>query len=438
MPTANDQLRKARERTESPSHAGEHLSRQELAELVNAFVWEHHGKVVEIDANYIGKLERGVIRRPDSELYREAMRTILGTSSDAALGFGNRRRALVKVAGVNRNQFLRTAALGIGALTLAPVAAFLDGAEPPPPPSHVGESDIKQIHAASKHFASWDHKSGGGLARAAVLAQLRFSAGFLDATYPDKLKRPLHSAVGYLAHTCAFMDFDAYAHTDARRRFEFALYCAEEAQDWHLRAKVLSSMARQSIWRGQPDEGLTLTEHALVRADRLTATERAMLHTAHARALAKMGRVRETLIAVGTADDHFAHRTPGNDPSWMAYYDAAQHAGDTGHALFDLAAHGRSPAEATKRLAAAVAGHTEEFARSRAISQIKLSSLTMATGDPREAAAIGSAALDVVGTIRSRRAADDLRELIRIGKRHRKVPEVNLLERRIDKVLLAS
>src|SRR4051812_19698792 len=39
MSTANDQLRRARERTESPTHTGESLSRQELAELVNAYVW---------------------------------------------------------------------------------------------------------------------------------------------------------------------------------------------------------------------------------------------------------------------------------------------------------------------------------------------------------------------------------------------------------------
>lgn len=196
------------------------------------------------------------------------------------------------------------------------------------------------------------------------------------------------------------MAFDAYAHHDARRIFRFALASAEKAGDWHLRAKILSSMARQAIWTGQPDEGLTYAEHALFHADCLTATERAMLYTACARALAKMQRVRETLIAVGTADDHFAHADPANDPSWMHYYDAAQHAGDTGHALFDVAMLGRSPEEAGRRLAAAVAGHDAGFARSRAISQTELASLTMAAGDPVEAAMIGAAALDAAGTIR--------------------------------------
>lgn len=302
----------------------------------------------------------------------------------------------------------------------------------------VGATEIEQIRAAARVFAGWDHIYGGGLAREAVLAQLRWSAGLLDATCPVELQANLLSAVGYLGHTCAFMAFDAYAHEDARRIFRFALGCAEHAGDWHLRAKILSSMARQAIWTGQPDEGLTLTEHALVRADRLTATERAMLQTARARALAKMQRVRETLIAVGAADDNFSHSSTGNDPPFMAYYDAAQHEGDTGHALFDLAMLGRSHAEAYDRLAAAVAGHSAQYARSRAISHIKLASLTMAIGNPVEAATIGTDALNVAGTIRSRRAADDLRELNHYAARYSDIEDVVALRQRITTAVLAS
>ncbi|MGW7531705.1 XRE family transcriptional regulator [Amycolatopsis sp. NPDC054798] len=433
----NDQLRQARERTESPTQSGECLSRQELADLVNQHIAVHHETQAVTDANYIGKLERGVIRWP-SALYREALRAVLGASTDAALGFTNRRRAVVKLADVDRKQFLRSVGLGVGALTLAPVAARLQGSEPTPVPARVGTAEIGQIATAAKVFAGWDHTYGGGLAREAVQAQLHWSAGLLDASCDEALRGPLRSAIGYLAHTCGFMAFDAYAHDDATHAFQFGLACAEEAGDWHLRAKILSSMARHAIWIGKPDEGLTWIEHALVRADRLTATERAMLHTAHARALAKMRRTRDALAAVGRADDEFAHATPANDPPWMAYYDHAQHVGDTGHALFDLAIHGHRPLDATARLSDAVTGHTDAYARSRAISQTKLATLTMATGDPAEAAVIGQAALDAAGTVRSRRAADDLRELSRYAHRHSRTPEVAALRQRIHTVVAAS
>jgi hypothetical protein len=214
--------------------------------------------------------------------------------------------------------------------------------------------------------------------------------------------------------------------------FSLALSCAEEAGDWHLRAKALSSMARQAIWRGDPDMGLTLIDVAFIRADRLTATERAMLLTARARALAKLGREQETLRVIGQADEEFSDARPANDPVWMAYYDLAQHVGDTGHALFDLAIRNDKHApEAARRLEGAVTGHGDTFARSRAISQTKLASLLMKTGDPSEAATVGAAALAAAGQIHSRRAADDVRELGSFATPHETIDEVAELRQNI-------
>ena len=83
----NDRLRRARERIESPHATGEPLSRQELAELVNAWVFEHQERVIELDANYIGKLEQGTIRWPREPDRRAAFRAVLGVATDAELGF---------------------------------------------------------------------------------------------------------------------------------------------------------------------------------------------------------------------------------------------------------------------------------------------------------------------------------------------------------------
>ena len=263
------------------------------------------------------------------------------------------------------------------------------------------------------------------------MGQLRWSAGLLGAICPAPLRPELFSAVGYLAYTAGYVAFDAYAHEDARRLFQFALACAEQAGDWALRAYVLDGMALQAIWIGQPDEGLTLTEHALVRADRLTETGQAMLHTDRGRALAKMRRVNETLTAVGTAEDHFARSTPADDPPFLGNYNAAFLAGNTGHALFDIAVLGHNLTQATDRLTAAAAGHTASHPRSGAICLTKLASLTMATGDPLQAATIGHEALEAAGTIRSRRVTDNLRELAHYADPHRHLDEVAHLRHRI-------
>ncbi|GAA0950868.1 hypothetical protein [Nonomuraea longicatena] len=440
MPDRNDALRGARERLPSPVALGQPTSRQELAELVNAWIYRRYHRETCLTANYLGKLERGLVRWPRSD-YREALRAIFNVETDVALGFRRPTRApaasAVKEGGVNRKTFLRTAAGAAVTVSLTDIAHLGQVTEPP---GRVRAADIHELRALAGVFSTWDHTYGGSLVREAVNAQLRHSVSLLQhATCPRPLRDELYTAVGWLAHSGAAMAFDAFAHDDARKMFRFALSCAEEAQNWHLRAKVLSLMARQAIWCGDADGGLTLVELALVRADRLTPGERAMLHTARARAMAKLGRVTETLESVSRADDHFARVRPRDEAPWMRYYDAAQHAGDTGHALFDLAfrVDWRYAADAAARLESAIGGHGAPYVRSRAFSGIKLASLTMATGDPEEAAGIGMRALRDAGRIRSCRARDDMRELAALAHLHEGRPPVAELTGRIRTVVQA-
>ncbi|WP_406106508.1 hypothetical protein [Micromonospora globbae] len=62
------------------------MSRQELAEAVNAYLYEHAGRRFAIHAGYIGKLERGEHRWPAAH-YRTALRAVLRRDTDADLGF---------------------------------------------------------------------------------------------------------------------------------------------------------------------------------------------------------------------------------------------------------------------------------------------------------------------------------------------------------------
>jgi hypothetical protein len=111
---ANHAFRSAREHHASSIDPGEPLSRQELAENVNRWVYEHTGKTVALDANYIGKLERGSIRWPNRQ-YRDAFRFVLKTSNDRQLGFHppHRRsgRHEEEQMPVRRDDFLRLSTL---------------------------------------------------------------------------------------------------------------------------------------------------------------------------------------------------------------------------------------------------------------------------------------------------------------------------------------
>ncbi|MGH3903746.1 MAG: hypothetical protein ACRDTE_06100 [Pseudonocardiaceae bacterium] len=91
MRERNHLLRAARECTPSRQVPGEGLSRREVAEAVNAWLYQNTDKTTALDANYVAKLERGVVRWPSTH-YRAGLRAVLGVATDAELGFFPPRR----------------------------------------------------------------------------------------------------------------------------------------------------------------------------------------------------------------------------------------------------------------------------------------------------------------------------------------------------------
>jgi tetratricopeptide (TPR) repeat protein len=81
----NDLFRQARERLRSPSGAPRPISRQELAEAVNAHLWQQHDIRESLDEHDIGRIERGETRWP-GKWRRAGLRAVLGANSDADLG----------------------------------------------------------------------------------------------------------------------------------------------------------------------------------------------------------------------------------------------------------------------------------------------------------------------------------------------------------------
>ncbi|MEO3776175.1 hypothetical protein ABGB16_04810 [Micromonospora sp. B11E3] len=61
------------------------MSRQEVAEAVNAWIWEHQRRRTCLDSRYVGKLERGESRWPGSHI-RAGLRGVFGVDNDASIG----------------------------------------------------------------------------------------------------------------------------------------------------------------------------------------------------------------------------------------------------------------------------------------------------------------------------------------------------------------
>lgn len=88
----NNKLIDARLRLKSPTGSGHPMSRQELAEAVNAWQWFRFEREDRLDETDVGKLERGETHWP-GRTRREGFRAVLGATNDAELGFYRNRRS---------------------------------------------------------------------------------------------------------------------------------------------------------------------------------------------------------------------------------------------------------------------------------------------------------------------------------------------------------
>jgi hypothetical protein len=463
----NELLRAARERIPSKARPGNAMTRRELATAVNAYVAEHHSTVkgAPLDHRTIGAYENGYYRWPGDHI-REAFRELLGVETDVELGFyswwGRTERKLTDAQGRDHHPATtpliqvcrpdgdsapgsaarrRPGEYGVGP-DLGPdasgtaVAASLNVRAPIP--TRVGWTEVDQVRAATSALAASENLFGGGLACEAAAGQLRWAARLLDARTDDATRRGLTEAVGNLAAVVAFSAFDIGDQPTAARCFRFALSCADEAGSWSLRAATLADMARQAAYVGDLDEALSLIEFAQVRADRLSATGRAMVGTVRARLLAVWGRHVEASDDVKRADEHFSQHDAAADPPWLVYYDDAEHQGSTARALTPHALAEGDPGDAAVRLEAAVRLHSDAYPRSRAFSRTRLATLTMAAGDPRQAAQLGGQALRDAAGLHSGRMAGELGALYRASEQHTSIPDVAELRHRLSTALAGN
>lgn len=103
-PWPNERLRRARLATPCPACGGRSMCRQALAEAVNERVRDRTGRAGSMDSGHIGKLERGLYHWPRA-YYREALRWVLGVTSDLDLGFVCVRRTRLRAVPAARSDF---------------------------------------------------------------------------------------------------------------------------------------------------------------------------------------------------------------------------------------------------------------------------------------------------------------------------------------------
>lgn len=181
-----------------------------------------------------------------------------------------------------------------------------------------------------------------------------------------------------------------------------------------------------------------MSQESQIRSDRLTPLNRSCAAVVEARAHGQRGDGQSCLAAVRRAEGHFASAISANEtPAMLSYYTSTRLTADSGSALLPLAMRGQHVPTTVQLLRSAADSYPAAQARPRALAELRLASLLFVQGDPAEAVAVATGALDNADSVRSQRILDLLTELQRRtdDPRHHRLAGVATLRQRISQTL---
>jgi hypothetical protein len=230
---ANDLLRAARLACPSPSLPGEPMSRTELAEAVNAHLWEVTGRQHALDAHALARYERGAVRWPNSA-YRSGLRAVLGARRDADLGFRPSPRRPTDIT--------HQAATTSGPID-EQVASLLDRLGT----TRVGRADVHELRRFAGLLAAQTQIIGGGTLRRAAYGAYSGVRTLLDeADYTQDVGAQLVRAAGEFAVCAGWTAYDVGDQRIARTLFTDGLLLAGQDNDTALSLRALNALTLQA------------------------------------------------------------------------------------------------------------------------------------------------------------------------------------------------
>ncbi|MGW1541016.1 transcriptional repressor NsdA [Streptomyces sp. NPDC002309] len=332
-----------------------------------------------------------------------------------------------------RRGFLGTSlALSAGPALIEPMQRWLVPTPPSPRPEpssvpstrargRLSKPELDLLESTTVMFRQWDAQCGGGLRRKAVVGQLHEVTDLLQEPQPESTTRKLFKVAAELAELAGWMSYDVGLQPTAQKYFVLALHAAKEAGDRPLGSYVLSSMSRQMIHLGRPEDALELI-HLAQYGSRDCASPRAqaMLYAMEARAYANMSQPGKCKRAVRMAEDTFAEVDDWDEPDadWIRFFSEAELFAENSHSFRDLAyVAGRSPAYASlaeplMRRAVELFADDTEHQRSYALNLIGMASVHLLRREPEQSTVFADQAMTVAKNVRSERVNTRIRKTV--------------------------
>ncbi|MBA4864993.1 hypothetical protein H1V43_27300 [Streptomyces sp. PSKA54] len=281
--------------------------------------------------------------------------------------------------------------------------------------------ELDLLESTTVMFRQWDAQCGGGLRRKAVVGQLHEVTDLLQEPQPAATNKRLFKVAAELAELAGWMSYDVGLQPTAQKYFVLALHAAKEAGDKPFGSFVLSSMSRQMIHLGRPEDALELI-HLAQYGSRDCASPRtqAMLYAMEARAYANMGQPGKCKRAVRMAEDTFADAEEFDEPEpdWIRFFSEAELNGENAHSYRDLAyVAGRSPAyaslaEPVMAKAVELFGEDAEHQRSYALNLVGMATVHLLRREPEQSAVLAEKAMTIAKKVRSERVNTRIRKTV--------------------------
>ncbi|MEU1413567.1 hypothetical protein [Streptomyces sp. NPDC005731] len=285
----------------------------------------------------------------------------------------------------------------------------------------LSKPELDLLETTTVMFRKWDAQCGGGLRRKAVVGQLHEVTDLLQEPQTEATARRLFKVAAELAELAGWMSYDVGLQPTAQKYFVLALHAAKEAGEKSLGSYILSSMSRQMIHLGRPDDALELI-HLAQYGSRDCASPRtqSMLYAMEARAYANMGQPGKCKRAVRMAEDTFADALEFDEPEpdWIRFFSEAELYAENSHSFRDLAyVAGRSPAYASlaeplMRQAVERFADDSEHQRSYALNLIGMATVHLLQREPEESAVLARRSMEIAKKVRSERVNTRIRKTV--------------------------
>lgn len=330
---------------------------------------------------------------------------------------------------------------------LSRLSALLPGQPEPVTRRRIGAADVDAIEAITDGFRRSDFAHGGGLCRAAAVAQLHQVRHLEDALCPPEVRTRLLVATAELASMAGWMAYDVDDHDAARRLWTYALDTARRADDHprspDLAVDVLLDMAHQALHLNRVGEALHLARLASATAANrkhpVSTITQGYISAVLGWCRAALGEAEPTRRAIGQAQETYAAADPAATPPWAWFVTDAEITAQQGHSLYLLSlSHPKFAPEAIDRLTSAAAGYGTAYERSRAVILPPLACVQFQAGNLDAAVTTGYDAVAAISGLSSTRGYARLRILDTVAAPFAGKPEVAELREHVRTALTTA